>query len=104
MTNDASYAVFDNWHMFTDLPVNCISIEAPSKDDIKIATFSERRLLHFGIREVHNEVCGGDPNTAPIAAHAYVEFDVNGYSKKLYKLDVPNNELIQVKVYGKELE
>ena len=51
-----------------------------------------KRYLTFTIREKHNENCGGEPNTSPVAARVKARFDNDGATKSLYVYDPVNDE------------
>ena len=71
--------VISNLPRIVSLPKNCLSFEYQIITEFNIS---------WVLREIHNSECGGDPNTAPAAAHLET-ISNDGEKIKLSMMDIP---------------
>ena len=88
----AAFEAFDDWkHLVTDLDEDCISFEF--RGPVKV---NSALVVDVDMREIHNEKCGGDPQSAPLAGSIKLEFTNASNLEKVFVFDIITGTYILV--------
>ena len=80
----AVFEAFDDWqHLITNLDRNCIAFEL--SEPVK---GNGRLIVDVDIREIHDEKCGGDPQTFPLAGSIKLEFSNSKNLERVFIYDM----------------
>lgn len=79
----AAEAFLDWQHLISDLDLKCVEFEFDEPKNLN----GDKRI-DVDLLEIHNEQCGGDPQTAPRIGSLKIEFNASDEIKNVYIYDV----------------
>ena len=80
----ATAEAFLDWqHLIANIDLNCVEFEFDEPKNVN----GDKRI-DVDLREIHDERCGGDPQTAPRVGSLKIEFNASDEIKNVYIYDV----------------